>query len=53
MGIIVKTLPSRDGVVRKIEVKVTHNKITKAYYRLILDYSITFFSLQEISLMFT
>lgn len=33
MGIIVKTLPSKDGVVRKMEVKVTHDKTMKIFCR--------------------
>ena len=37
MGVIVKTLPSRDGVVRKVEVKVTRDKMTKFFYRPISD----------------
>ncbi|XP_039901127.1 uncharacterized protein LOC120742062 [Simochromis diagramma] len=37
MGVIVKTLPSRDGVVRKMEVKVTRDKIAKTFCRPISD----------------
>ncbi|XP_055017008.1 uncharacterized protein LOC129411104 [Boleophthalmus pectinirostris] len=37
MGIIVKTLPSKDGVVRKIEVKVARNKTMKIFSRPISD----------------
>ncbi|KAJ0012255.1 hypothetical protein NQD34_013230 [Periophthalmus magnuspinnatus] len=37
MGIIVKTLPSKDGVVRKIEVKVARDKTTKTFSRPISD----------------
>ncbi|XP_024116301.1 uncharacterized protein LOC112137986, partial [Oryzias melastigma] len=33
MGIVVKTLPSKDGVVRKVEVKVPHDKSTKIFSR--------------------
>lgn len=37
MGIIVKTIPSQDRLVRKVEVKVTQQGGTKTYYRSILD----------------
>ncbi|XP_036007852.1 uncharacterized protein LOC118567265 [Fundulus heteroclitus] len=37
MGIITKTLPSKDGVVRKMEVKVTRGKTTKTFNRPISD----------------
>lgn len=37
MGIIVKTLPSKDGVVRKVEVKVAHGKTMKTFFRPISD----------------
>jgi len=32
-GVIVKALPSKDGLVRKVEVKVTHNKSNKTFLR--------------------
>ncbi|XP_023265919.1 uncharacterized protein LOC111657824 [Seriola lalandi dorsalis] len=32
-GVIVKALPSKDGVVRKVEVKITHNKTKKTFFR--------------------
>lgn len=32
-GVIVKALPSKDGVVRKVEVKVTRHKTTKTFSR--------------------
>ncbi|XP_054611777.1 uncharacterized protein LOC129169411 [Dunckerocampus dactyliophorus] len=37
IGIIVKTLPSRDGVVRKIEVKVTRDNSSKIFCRPITE----------------
>nr|XP_054604550.1 uncharacterized protein LOC129165413 [Nothobranchius furzeri] len=37
MGIIVKTLPSKDGVVRKLEVKVARDKTSKTFCRPISD----------------
>ncbi|XP_051797872.1 uncharacterized protein LOC127531791 [Acanthochromis polyacanthus] len=37
MGIIVKTLPSKDGVVRKLEVKVSGEKTSKTFSRPISD----------------
>lgn len=33
MGVIVKAFPSRDGVVRKVELKLTHHKTTKTFFR--------------------
>lgn len=32
-GVIVKALPSKDGLVRKVEVRVTHNKSSKTFLR--------------------
>lgn len=37
MGIVMKALPSRDGVVRKMEVKVTRDKAVKTFCRPISD----------------
>ncbi|XP_076849293.1 uncharacterized protein LOC143497287 [Brachyhypopomus gauderio] len=37
MGVVVKTFPSRDGIVRKMEVKVAHGKTAKTFYRPISD----------------
>ncbi|XP_041857226.1 uncharacterized protein LOC121650036 [Melanotaenia boesemani] len=33
MGVIVKALPSKDGQVRKVEVKIFHHKTTKTFFR--------------------
>ncbi|XP_049332403.1 uncharacterized protein LOC125799519 [Astyanax mexicanus] len=37
MGIIVKAIPSKDGLVRKVEVKVTRNKSVKIFSRPIAE----------------